>query len=78
MSKYKTEFETFFGSPAGISLLTWLQEQRTTEHEKGEKTPDQAGYYSQAARAYGEVLQHISTAQTGVIKTSRYSDKTDA
>lgn len=74
MSDFKGQYEQFFTSPAGISFLTWLQEQRTNEHESAERHPEGARDYSQTAKAYGQVLQHIEAVQEGIGK-SRYSSR---
>lgn len=69
MSEFTGEFEVFFKSPAGISLLTWLKEQRTTEYQKAEMNPRDAGYYVSTAKAYSEVWQYIDSMMTEVVKS---------
>jgi len=76
---YRAEFKTFFESPSGISLLTWLQEQRTSEHALSEQYPEQARDKSQTAKAYGQVINYIETIMLGSVHnpySSRRSDKT--
>jgi hypothetical protein len=72
VSRFAREYEQFFSSPAGISLLTWLQEQRTTEHDRAEANPEHARDYVATAKGYGQVIQHISSVSDAHV-TSRYS-----
>jgi hypothetical protein len=74
MSQFRDEFETFFTSPAGINLLTWLQEQRTSMYITAESDPMNAGYAVSTAKAYGETLQHIDGVMTPMGK-SPYSSR---
>lgn len=77
MSKFSNDYDTFFTSPAGISMLTWLQEQRISEHDKAENNPDQARDHSQVAKGYREILQHIDSVRTPLRPESRSSNGAD-
>jgi hypothetical protein len=77
MSQYAKEYAQFFESPAGVSLLTWLQDQRISEHDKAEANPTEAGYHVSTAKAYGDIQQHIDSVQTGVGKPGHSSSETD-
>lgn len=74
MSRFASDYEQFFTSPAGISFLTWLQEQRTNEHDKAETNPANAGWHVSTAKAYGEVLEHIDSVQVGLGRSSNGAD----
>lgn len=67
---YKSEYAQFFTSPAGISFLTWLQEQRTNEHDKAEQNPAKAPEHAIAARVFNDVKQHIESVQAGMGRSS--------
>lgn len=72
MSELSSAYELFFTSPAGISLLTWLQERRISEHEAAEKDPKLASYHSMKAAGFGEILEHIDNVQVSM-NVSPYS-----
>lgn len=73
MSTFGAEYKQFFESPAGISLLNWLRDQRNTEHDFAEAVPVQAPYHASTAKAYSQLIQHIDSMMVGVVKPNRSS-----
>lgn len=71
---YKSEYAQFFTSPAGQDFLTWLQEQRTSNHEKAEDNVTNAQQYAIAAKVYREVIEHIDSVQVGMGRSSATGD----
>lgn len=77
MSQFTNDYDAFFTSPAGISILTWLQEQRISEHDKAEDNPEYARDHTQVAKGYKEILQHIDSVRTPLRTESRSSNGAD-
>lgn len=78
MSQFSKEYAQFFTSPAGIYLLTWLQERRLAEHERAEENPEKAPQHAMKAATYRELIEHIDSVQTGLGRSSITGDTTSA